>query len=260
MPFTTVAHIQSIDPAGVYTAINAALGEQHIRSTTTQIFVPELNQIVALAAGVEIAVESFARVVAPSLRTLSRFEIEPFSSAAAAAVTPAAPHPIYDMRDTPLPLVKDEVYTAEINSNPVAAQIQWVVTWFADGPIVPVGGKMFSVRFTGTTALVASTWVNVPITLSEDLPRGRYQVVGLRVRSAGVVAGRMVFVGGRWRPGVLGNPTQQGVHAPIFSFGDMGVFGEFEDTDLPSVDFLSTSADAAEDGNIDLIQLRSGPG
>jgi hypothetical protein len=257
--FTTVAHIQSIDPAGVYTAINAALGEQHVRSTGTQIFVPELNQLVCLAAGVEIAVESFARVVAPSLRTLSRFEIEPFSSAAAGAVTPAAPHPVIDLRDTPVQLVKDEVYTAEINSNPAAAQIQWVVSWFADGPIVPVAGKSFSVRFTGATALVASTWTNVPITLNEDLPRGRYQVVGLRVRSAGVVAGRIVFVGGRWRPGVLGNTTQQGLSAPFFRYGEFGVFGEFEDTDLPSIDFLSTSADAAQDGNLDLIQLRAGP-
>lgn len=257
--FTTVAHIQSVDPGGVYTPINAALGEQSVRSTLTQIFVPELNSLIAAAAGVEITVESFARYVSPSLRTLSRLEIEPFSSGSAAAVLPNAPHPVVDFRLSPLAMVKDEVLTAEINSNPAAVQIQWVVGWFADGPIAPVTGKIFSVRFTGATTLAISTWTNVPITLGEDLPRGRYQVVGLRGRSAGCVAARMVFVGGRWRPGVLGNTTQQGMHHEMFRGGLLGVFGEFEDTDLPSVDFLSATADAAQDGIIDLIQLRSGP-
>jgi hypothetical protein len=257
--FTTVAHIQSIDPAAVYTAINAALGEQHIRSTGTQIFVPELTQIIALAAGVDITVESFARLAAPSLRKLSRFEIEPFSTDTAAAVEPASPAPVVDLRLNPLQPTKDEVLTAEINSNPAAAREQWVVEWLADGPVTPVTGKIFTVRATGAATLVALTWGNVALTLSEDLPRGRYAVVGLRARSAGCIAARMVFIGGRWRPGVLGCDAQADLTHEMFRFGGLGVFGEFEDTDLPSVDFLSISADTAEDVLLDLIQLRDGP-
>lgn len=257
--FTTVAHFQSVDPGGVYTPINAALGEQSVRSTLTQIFVPELSNLIAVAAGVDITVESFARVVSPSLRQLSRLEIEPFSSGTAIPVIPISPHAIIDMRGNPLAMVRDEVYTAEINSNPAAVQRQWVVSWFADGPIAPVTGRIFSVRFTGATATVADTWTNIPITLAEDLPRGRYQVVGMRARSAQIVAARMVFIGGRWRPGVLGNPTQQGISHEMFRNGLMGVFGEFEDTDLPSVDFLCVGVDATQDGILDLIQLRNGP-
>jgi hypothetical protein len=259
MPFTTVAFIQSVDPAGVFTAINAALGEDHVNVTGTDIKVPELSQICAVAAGVEIAVESFARLTAPSLRGLARYEIAPFSTATAAAVEPASPHPVVDLRRGPLALVRDEVLNAEIQSNPVAAQIQWVIVWFCDGPIEPVAGRQFSVRMTGTTALTANVWTKVPLTLTEDLPRGRYQVVGMRAESAGCVAARLVPIGGRWRPGVLGCDAQSDLDHKMFRQGELGVFAEFEDTDTPGAEFLSVSPDTAEDVVLDLVQMRAGP-
>ncbi|MGH2668422.1 MAG: hypothetical protein ACRDH5_04755, partial [bacterium] len=116
-------------------------------------------------------------------------------------------------------------------------------------------------RATGATALVASSWTAVPLTFTEDLPRGRYQLVGLRARSAGLVAARAVFVGGPagQRPGCLGNPTQQGVAHDMFRHGQLGVWGEFEDNEPPQIECLAVSADAAEDFHLDLIQTRSGP-
>lgn len=257
--FTTVAFQQSIDPGNVYTAINVALADASIKGTTTQIFVPELTSVVGVAAQLENTVAPRARLVTPTLRVRSRFEIEPANVGAAAAVKPTSPHAFIDLRDTPLQLVKDEVLTAEIKTDPAAAQLQSVVVWLADGPIAPVAGPIFSVRFTGATALVISQWTLVPITLLEDLPRGRYQLVGLRASSAGCVAARCVGVGWRWRPGVLGVQAESHIQAPQFRYGDFGIFGEFEDTDLPQLEFLSVTADATENGIIDLIQLRSGP-
>jgi hypothetical protein len=259
MPFTTVAFQESIDPGGAFTAINAAAGEQHVTSSGDNIDVPELSQIIAVAAGVETAVESFARLTAPSLRGLGLFIIEPFSGAAAGAVEPASPQPVMDLRRNPLALVRGEVLNAELNSNPVAAQRQWVAVWLADGPIEPVTGRIFTVRATGATTLVQDTWTNVPLTLAENLPRGRYQLVGMRARSDGCVAARAVFIGGRWRPGCLGVDAQTDLEHMMFRYGQLGVWGEFEDPDLLSVDFLSVSADAAQDVMLDLIQLRAGP-
>lgn len=261
--FTTVAFGQSVDPAGAFDPILAVL-DQHVRVNGDDIFIPELNQLVAVAAGVETTVESFARLTAPSLRGMARFQIEPFNTAGAAAVEPASPHRVADLRRSPLALVVQEALNAEINSNPAAAQIQWVVCWLADNPIEPVAGKIFSTIATGATALVAiaaaaTGWTNVPLTFDEDLPRGRYQVVGMRARSAGMVAARIVFVGGRWRPGVLGVDAQDDLEHPMFRGGQLGVFGEFEDIDTPSVDCIAISADAAEDFVFDLIQVRSGP-
>jgi hypothetical protein len=256
--FHTAAFQESVDPAGAYNALTA-VPDQQIRVQGDDLFVPELSQVVAIAAGVETTVESFARLASPSLRGRSRFQIEPFNSGAAAAVEPGSPHRMIDLRHAPLKLVAQESLNAEINSNPAAAQIQWCVIWFADGAIAQAVGDIFSVIATGATALVANAWTNVAITLDEDLPRGRYAVVGGRFRSAGCVAGRVVFIGGRWRPGALGVDAQDDLEHEMFRHGGLGIWGEFEDVDTPSVDFLSVSADAAEDITLDLIQLRAGP-
>lgn len=256
--FHTAAFQESVDPAGAYNALTA-VPDQQIRVQGDDLFVPDLNQLVAVAGGVETTVESFLRLVSPSLRGRSRFQIEPFNTGAAAAVEPLSPHRVTDLRTSPLVLVPQETLNAECNSNPAAAQIQWCVVWFADAPIALATGAIFSVIATGATALVANTWTNVPLTFDEDLPRGRYAIVGGRFRSAGCVAGRVVFVGGRWRPGALGVDAQDDLEHPMFRAGGLGIWGEFEDVDTPSVDFLSVSADAAEDVTLDLIQLRAGP-
>jgi hypothetical protein len=261
--FTIVAFAQSVDSAGVADPILAVL-DQHIRVNGDDIFIPDLNQIVAAMAGVETTTESFARLVSPSLRGLGRLQIEPYNTAGAAAVEPASPPLVYDIAENPLALTPQEALNFEINSNPAAAQIQWCVVWLADGPIVPVTGKIFSVIATGATALVAvaataTGWTNVPLTFDEDLPRGRYAVVGMRARSAGMIAARLVTVGGRWRPGVPGCDAQSDQDHWRFRAGQFGVFAEFEDVDTPSVDCIAISADAAQDFVFDLIQLRAGP-
>jgi len=261
--FTTVAFAQSVDSAAVADPILAVL-DQHVRVSGDDIFVPELNKLFAAMAGVETTTESFARLVSPSLRGLGRLQIEPFNTAAAAAVEPGSPPAVMDISEAPLDLTPQESLNFEINSNPAAAQIQWCVVWLSDGPIVPVVGKIFSVIATGATTLVAIAataigWTNVPLAFDEDLPRGRYQVVGMRARSAGMVAARLVTVGGRWRPGVPGCDAQADLDHWRFRFGNAGVFAEFEDVDTPSVDCLSISADTAEDFVFDLIQVRAGP-
>lgn len=257
--FHLAGFLESVDPAGVANALTA-LADTQITIAGDVIRVPELNQIVAIAGGVEITTESFLRVISPSLRVRGLFQVEPYNTASAAAAEPASPQVVCDLRKLPLPLVTNENLTADVDSNPAAAQIQWCMVWFAAGPIAPVEGGIFTIRATNASTLTASAWTNGALTFIEDLPRGRYQVVGMRARAAGLVAARLAFVGGRWRPGVLGTDAQGDLEHPMFRYGGLGVFGEFEDLEPPTVDFLSVSADTAQDVFLDLIQLRAGPG
>jgi len=262
MPFTTAAWQQSVDPAGAFLAIGA-VPDQHITVLANDIRVPSLNQIIALAAGVETTVAQQARLTAPSRRVLALQRVAPTQGAAAGASVPGDPHRVLDLRTSPLVMVQGENAEFEINSNPAAPQIQWGVVWFASGPPAEVDGNIFTIRADSATALVAGAWTNVPIVLAENLPRGRYQVVGLRAQSAGLVAARMVFVGTGatgWRPGVLGTNNDRHLEHPMFRLGNLGVFGEFEDIDLPTIDCLAVSADATQQFYLDLIQTRSGPG
>jgi len=256
--FHLAAWSQSIDPAGVFSALNAVADTQ-LTVAGKNIQVPVLARILALAAGVETTVAQQARLSAPSRRVKALQRVAPTQGNAAAASLPSDPHHVIDLRDTPLTMVAGEVMQFEINSDPAAVQIQWGLVWLADGPTAPVLGDEFTLRADGTTALVSQAWTLVPLVFAENLPRGRYQVVGLRVQSASLIAARLVLVGNVWRPGALGTNNDRHLEHPMFRHGEMGVFGEFEDTDPPQVECLAAAADAAEVVYLDLIQTRQGP-
>jgi hypothetical protein len=250
----TIAYYQSVDQAGAYVALNG-VADPRVRVVGADIQVPALNKVIAAAVGIEVAAANRARLVAPSLRELASFQLAPTNSATAAAVLPVSPPSIIDLRANPLALISGEQLNAELLANPVAAQIQWCVVWLADVPPAPVTGRMFTVRATSATALVAGTWSNVALTFDEDLPRGRYAVVGLCPVSAGMIAARLNFVGGGYAPGCMGFATSRTAPHPMFRYGGLGVLGEFEDIEPPTIDGLSASADATQEYFLDLIQL-----
>ncbi len=258
MPFLTVAFLESVDPAGAFNALTA-LADQHVTVSGDDVRVPLLNQIVAVAAGVESTAAHRARLVSPSLRRRTNFHITPLNTAAAASVEPASPQAVVDLRRQPIPLIVGENLNAEVLSDPLAVQVQWCVVWLANGPIAPISGPIFTIRATSITALTARVWSNVGIAFDEDLPRGRYQVVGLRPESASMIAARLVFVGGGPRPGALGTDAKADIQHGIFRYGELGAWGEFEDIEPPTVDCLADLADATQEFQFDLIQVREGP-
>lgn len=256
MPFTLVGFAEDIDAAGADVNITA-LADQHITTSGDDLTVPSLDHIVAVAAGVASGGTSKARIDAPSLLRVTRVYVSPvngFADAnAAVEIVPA----VADYRRNPLKLIPSEIMQAVINSNSGAAVLQWILVWLADGPLVPVQGEMFTVRFTGTQTLTVDVWTNGTITPDDRLPAGRYAVVGMRAVGASVVAARLVFPGGNgWRPGVLGALLDDGHDWPGFRFGGMGVFGEFEHNQIPTVDYLAGTADTAQDVFLDLIKVR----
>jgi len=259
--FHLAAYWQSVDPAGAYVQL-AAPADSVLTVNTPRIQVPPLNNIILAAAGLETTVLSQARLVSPSIISVFRNQISPVNGAAAAGVTPMSPHRICDLRNDPLILVTSEQLTAEISSNPAAVQAQWVLVWFADGKPAPVDGKVFTARATVANALVAGTWTLNTLTFDDQLPRGRYQIVGMRAQSTTIVAARVIIPGQGWRPGVMGSPLLTDAESPIFRYGNLGVFGEFEDVDNLQIETLGNAADAAavQVYFVDMIQLRSGPG
>jgi len=251
---TTVAFYESIDLAGAWGEL-AAIADQHVFTAGDDLTVPELDRIVALAGGVASGGIGCARLVSPSLRDISLPIIAPINGFADADAEPEIVPAVLDLRRCPLRLESDEALNAQAHSDTTAAAAQWVIVWLADAPIEPVEGEIITVRGTNTDTLVADAWTNGAIALMEDLPKGTYQVVGMRALSAGLVAARLSFRGGKWRPGCLGCDIEDDLSAPIFRYGAMGVWGEFEHNRIPSVDFLSISADTDQDVFLDLIKV-----
>lgn len=214
------------------------------------IRVPEqMNLLQALAFVSACTTFTRAQLQAPSLRSLANFDILPVNRTA----TPANPPAIASLGNNPMSLVPGESLTFNANTDHAAAIEIYGFLWFADSPPSPVNGEIFSVRATAAITLADGVWTNGALTFTQDLPFGNYDVVGLRVESANLVAARLVFPGGRWRPGVLGANAPSDVDVPAFRYGASGALGSFNSNEPPTIDAIGVT-DTAENVILDLIK------
>jgi hypothetical protein len=227
----------------------AALADQHVRIVGDDIVLPAL----AMLAGYYFNGADFTQgqLSSPSLREVLLIDVEP----ADVLAEPSSRPPFHDLMEKPIQLDATEALNALMAEDGAGASRVNALAWLSDGPTAPVSGDMRTLRATGTTTLVAFAWSNVALTLTQTLPAGDYQVVGLRAQSAGCIAARLVFPGGTWRPGVIGFDADGDVDEMRFRNGNAGVFGTFAHDAPPTIDFLSVSADTAEVIHLDLIKV-----
>lgn len=247
--FTTMAYYKA--------AANATLdaiqpiSDQHLTVSGDDLTVPELNRIVGYAvAGSDL---TRAQLRSPSLRRIFLQDIEKGNTTS--TMTPPET-PFCDLRDDPLTLDVSEklnVYTIHSVTAGVTALL-----WLSDGPLAPVHGDIRTIRATAAIASDGYAWDHGELSFAQTLPAGRYQVVGMRMYGTGYIAGRLVFVGGTWRPGVPAAGAFNAADIRLFRRGRSGPFGEFEFDQPPSVDILSDRAVTAQTFALDLIQVRAG--
>lgn len=228
------AYFQSVDPAGALTAINS-VQDQAIRTETTKVIVPDaLPFLIGQAALANDASGSRAQIQSPSLRQMINLDVEPLVLAAVFGSPPEGIfHPL-----SPNPLTPDEALQFAILSDPAAAASHYGLVWLGDGPQQQVNDDIYQLRATSAAALSAGLWVNSNLTFSQDLPAGRYRVVGMRARGANLVAARLVFPGLPWRPGVPAVNAIGDLDPYWTRFGGLGLFGEFVHTTPPTIDCL----------------------
>jgi len=241
---------ESIDPAAALVTITA-VNDQAVFTSGDDIRTPtELPNIIGQAVLTAAANLSRAQVQSPSLRAFANLDIEPLVGA---VVFGNPPETLFHPK-SPIPVAPDEAINIAINSNPASAEPHFGLVWFGDGPQQESPGQIFSVRATAASALAAGTWVNSALTFAQTLPIGRYQVVGMRARSTNMVAARLVFIGGTWRPGVPAVNALADVDVADFRYGRSGVFGEFHTNTPPTVDCLGIT-DTAEEFILDIIRV-----
>lgn len=214
------------------------------------VLVPaSLNQVVATAAMINSAAATLrAEIQAPSLRATLNFDVSPIVN----GLVFGSLARIARFWQTPLQLVTNEPLNYFFQNG--AAVMNRGLIVLADGPIRPVQGKIYTVRATGAASLVTATWVNTALTFGQTLPAGRYQVVGFRAIGANLVAARIFFVGGAWRPGVPACNVSNDNEWNDFRYGNCGVLGEFDNTTPPTVDCLGVT-DSAQEFEFDLIKV-----
>jgi hypothetical protein len=247
MPFTLAGFYESTTGAVSAYPIDA-LADPHIRVSGDDLWIPSsLPQLAAYyALGSYI---TLGRIESPTLRTLTPIDVIPLDI----GTEPGSPPLLIYAGHAPKPVGGGEALNFKFTAT--AADKLFGLVWLSDGPLAAAAGEIFTVKATASQTLTAYAWTNAALTFAQTLPSGRYQVVGMRAKSAGLIAARLVFPGYAWRPGCIGCDAYNDVERSEFRHGRMGVWGEFDHDVPPTVDFLSISADTSEEVWLDLIKI-----
>jgi len=247
---TLCAWYESVDAAGTWSDLNA-VPDPHLTVTGDDIYVPELNKIIAMAVLLDLTVAAQARMSSPSLLEDG---FQEYLDQVASGLTFGTPPEIHDRSANPLELAIGEAMKFQVNDNPGAAIGHYGLAWLGDGPVSPVSGRIRTVRATGAASLSAGVWVNTALTFPTSLKAGKYAIVGMRVEGTNLVAARLVLPGAGYRPGVPAANAQTDNDYKLFRNGNGGVFGEFVHSAPPTLDCLGVT-DTAQLVYLDVIYM-----
>lgn len=250
-------HLVSLS-ASVPTGTSAYTGLAPVRdnvlasSGTSGFLVP--GGMKAIAAWAGSATLSRSRLVAPSLLRVSY----PFIRPATTAATPGDNPNFQVLFDSPLVFKDNEVMGADAIHGAVGSETVRCLVWLSDGMEAPPPGSSFWVKYISSTAAVADTWTPISVAM-DQLPEGKYVVVGMEHWSATAYAARLVFPNKIMRPGTLAisggtSPASARTHASFYD-GRFGVFGTFAAFTPPGIEVLATSTDASHEGYLRLVKL-----
>jgi len=251
--FSVVAYSESQDSAVLVNT--AVVPDTLYRSSGDDLFVPRSLPFLAgfLFGGINF---TQGQIWSPSIlrRLGGGYDVDQGDI----ATEPGSPPNFVDLFDRPIPLAAGEQLRVLTAEDGAGAQRTNAILFLADGPAAPIEGDVISIRYTGTTTLVAAAWTVGSISPTPTLPAGRYALVGARVQAAGLLAARFISQDQLSRPGVIGTDADSDITVTRFRRGELGSWLEFEHDEPPQVEYLSVSADTAETLILDLIQIREG--
>lgn len=247
--FHTILFYGSITNGVSNMAIAMANDQIVTPNSSNQALMPMQGQLRAGAVG--SANMQRMRINTPSLRNVGL----PYIAPVMGALTVASPPNVWDPGRIGPVIPKSDAISLEGTQGGGAAENAWALVWLAFGRQEIPQGVEYRLRATATVTCVAGTWVNGALTLDSTLPAGVYAVTGLDAQGTNLVGARMVFAGGGWRPGCLARNTLTSVPHQLFTRGDLGMFGQFDSVNTPTMDFASTGACTAQEVYMDLVRL-----
>lgn len=248
--YTTVAWLEVA--AKALEALNA-VADEHITVSGDDITIPiGLDHVLAIQGTGNRLTRAF--LSSPSLRRMWLEDLQPFT-AMGGLVPMRGTVSLIDYKEDPIPLVASEKLNAIAECD---AEGACIVAFLGDGPITPVHGDIRTLRATAAITTEVGVWKSGPLSLSQTLPAGRYQVVGMRPVSELGIAARLLFVGQWARPGSVCTSSLAGINAQAFRRGKFGAFGEFEFDQPPQMEVLGGGVELEQEVFLDLIQIRAG--
>ena len=128
--------------------------------------------------------------------------------------------------------------------------------FFGDATITVPAGEVWTVQATAEgTADRPWQWNNLSLGFTDTLAAGRYAIIGMKIDNNAVIAARLVSAKWPHRPGVIGLTSLHTAEQERLVTGKMGVFGEFEHTNPPSIDILPKASVSNVRLYLDIIKV-----
>lgn len=249
MPFDIVAWYESQECAAL--TANTAVADDVYQTSGDDIYVKKRAPWLTGFMYLGLTTPKYAELRQPSLKVPYRF----YRSYLATSNTYGTAY--QHMWPRPLPLYAGEKLNAYCQN--AATEVNLIAAWLASGPCKR--GDIENVRPThnitgyADQALTAGSWTDTTITWDQDLPKGRYAIVGMlgatyKASGPQLAIARLKLLDTTWRPGVplnmmigdkiellhLGYSWQQGILWPLMPEIS------FEHDEMPNLEILSGAA------------------
>lgn len=251
--FHLAAFSQTTGGALTFTALNAVADQMLTLATATTFLTPDKCQLVAsYSVGVTLSRD---RLNTPSLRMIGLPSLTPVSVGA----TNPSPLNIFKSTDNPIDIPPVDPIGVDISDT--AADTVTVGLWLQYRFQPVPSGKRYRLRFTSAITGVINAWAFGAITMDTVLPQGSYTVIGLDVVAANVILARLIFADGGPRPGCTVRNAVGSIMHPLWTSGELGVWGTFNNANMPQLEILlgAGGANAAQEGFIDVIRTGNAP-
>jgi hypothetical protein len=236
------------------------VADPHVTIDGNNVVVPkEVSKVIGVyssyGTGLAAGAPTFTQLQSPGLRRVFNQDVGKMSDTLA-----EVDECQLDMKqDSPIPLDPDEGLQAWTAHAALALGETTVGVFLADAAVAKVAGEIRTIRFTSVCAPVTRVWTLGVLGVVQQLPMGKYAVVGMRAvlgTESGMV--RLIFTGYDWRPGCLYSKAITGLSPEVFRNGNMGVWGEFDWMHLPRIEVCSVLAAPVANPAIYLDLIRTG--
>lgn len=227
----------------------AAVQDNQLTIANTHFVLPQKAKLAWVAGfGVNL---SRLLLNTPKMRTVGLPSLVPINIVA----TVPSPVNIVDLTNQQMWLDMIDEIAVQASSTDAGAQTMTAVVAFQFGYKQIPSAPVYRIRATGTITAVAGSWTGGAMALTQTIPRGTYAVAGMDIVGTNLLAARLAFAGQGMRPGVIARNAVSGVPHPMFQNQEMGVLGEFDSINLPTLEILSGGANTSQEIFIDLIQM-----
>lgn len=229
----------------------AGVADVTVRVADDDIYIGKYNRIVAAGAiGNSL---SYSKLLSPSLRRFFNPFIIPKCSVAADSKDA---YQMMDLARNPIPLDSNEALNAQALVSEVHdGEWNMVIVNLAEGALTPITGEIHTMKMTGSGTLTIGVWTSHTLTLTDDLPRGRYALVGAEVYANMAGAFRFIPIEGDNRPG--GIMCDDDFYSKVENqrLGKWGTWLEFDNLHPPSLEICPYVAGTWYTCTIDLIKI-----